>query len=166
GPDSEADPPLPPVVSPPVPPSMPPPPPAPVPAVLEPPPAADRVVPPPPRTRAVAASRPDVVAVDVVGLGAAGGDFDTLGAAASVQWFPASWLGLRLGGGARAGNVQSAQATTITLLGSAGAMLYPLRASASRPFGVWIRADYVLERPSLTHFSAQTPSSATQERWM
>ena len=168
GPASEAEPPSPPAVSPPVPPPMPPPPPpsGPVQSVLAPWPTADRVVPPPPRTRAVAASRPDVVAVDVVGLGAAGGDFATLGAAASVQWFPASWLGLRLAGGARAGNVQPAQATTITLLGSAGAVLYPLRAAASRPFGVWIRADYVLERPSLTHFSSETPSSATQERWM
>ena len=164
GPASEAEPPSPPVVSPPVPPPVPPPtpPPAPVPSVLEPPPTADRL----PRARAAGAGRPDVVAIDVVGLGAAGGDFDTLGAAASVQWLPVSWLGLRLGGGARAGNVQSAQATTLTLLGSAGAVLYPLRASASRPFGVWIRADYVLQRPSLTHFSAQTPSSATQERWM
>jgi hypothetical protein len=167
GTSTEPEPPSPPVVTPPVPTGvLPTPPLAPLPSVIEPPPAVDRVVAPPPATRAAAARRPDVVAIDVVGLGAAGGDFDSLGAAASVHWFPASWLGLRLGGGARAGNVQAAQATTLTLLGSAGAVLYPLRASASHPFGVWIRADYVLEHPSLTHFSASTPSSSTQQRWM
>lgn len=112
--------------------------------------------------------RLEVVALDVTAIGAAslGGDSDALGASAAIQWFPLRPLAFRLGGGARAGSLQRAQATTLVGLGSAGVVLYPLRASPGRPVGLWLRADYIVQRQSMTHLSADDPAAVTFERWL
>jgi hypothetical protein len=114
------------------------------------------------------APRSEIVTLDVVAIGAAGqgGDVDGVGAMAAVQWFPVRPLALRLGGGARAGNVQGAQSTTLTLLGTAGAVLHVLRATRAHRLGVWLRADFVAERQSLSHFSGDEPAPVTFDRLM
>jgi hypothetical protein len=104
----------------------------------------------------------------VLAAGAAtvGGAGDALGGSAAVQWFPLRPLAIRLGGGARAGSIQAAQANTLVLLGSAGVVLYPLSASPTHPVGVWLRADYVVQRQSMTHLSADDSAPVTLARWM
>jgi hypothetical protein len=110
----------------------------------------------------------EVVTIDVVAIGAAGqgGDVDGIGATAAAQWFPFRPLALRLGVGARAGSLQAAQSTTLTLIGTAGAALHILRATRAHRLGVWLRADYVLERQSLSHFSGDEPAPVSFDRWM
>ena len=112
--------------------------------------------------------RPDrleAVTLDVLGVGAAGGNDLAVGAAAAAQWFLVRPLAVRIAGGARAGILEVAQSTTLTLTGSAGVVLHALRASRPHRLGVWIRADYVVQRLSLTHFSSDSPT-ATMDRWL
>jgi hypothetical protein len=99
-------------------------------------------------------SPPEHFLADVTGAGAIGqgGDVDALGATGAVQWLPIRPLAFRLAGGARAGSIPRAQATTLTGFGAAGLVVYPLRATQAHSLGVWIRVDYVLEYTSVSHF--------------
>jgi hypothetical protein len=191
---AEAEPPVAPwPPSPPAPPAPPAPPPppapsgAPAPVVPAPPPEASAPSAPLTPAQAGTPSAPDRVAavpptetpvetehrwerftLDVAGIGAVGqgGDVDGVGAEAAVHWFPLRLLAFRLGAGARAGSVQAAQSTTLTLLGTAGVALHVLRATRAHRLGVWVRADYVLERQSLTYFSANGPALVGFDRLM
>jgi len=114
--------------------------------------------------------------VDVVGLGAIGigsapdsrgspSTAEGFGAAAAAQWFPASTLSVRLGAGALGGTLPNeAEATTLYLLASAGLAVHPLRARAGRPFGMAVRADYVVMRQSMSRFADESPGE--RDSWL
>jgi hypothetical protein len=89
---------------------------------------------------------------------------NALGATAGAQWLPIPRLAFRLSGGARAGSVPGAQATTLTAVGTAGIVLYPLLVTTTRWLGVWIRGGYLVEYTSMTHLSADEPHPATRDR--
>jgi hypothetical protein len=110
--------------------------------------------------------------VDVVGLGTlgvgsgVGVTAEGLGAAAAAQWFPASALSIRLGAGALGGTLSQAEATTLYLVGTAGLAVHPLRARAGRPFGVALRADYVVMRQSISRLSGDEGSPSGHDGWL
>jgi hypothetical protein len=171
----------------PSPPPAPPPPAPPPPALPAPPPALPPPVPPPAepvagavsageggssRDAAVASShapagdprRLEAVDLDVLAIGAAGGDDESVGAVLAAQWFFLRPVALRIGGGARAGNIPAAEATTVTLVGNAGLVVHFLRATPRQRLGLWLRADYVASRLSVTHLQDTHP--ATLDRWV
>jgi hypothetical protein len=97
------------------------------------------------------------LAIDVLGLGEIGGAGDdwSAGGAAAAQWFPIRTLSLRLGGGGRAGNIDPARASTLTLFATGGMAFHPWRTSLARPFGASFRAEFLFVDESVTH-SGQT----------
>jgi hypothetical protein len=111
---------------------------------------------------------PERFLVDVAGAGAIGKDasVDALGAVGAVQWFPILPLAVRLAGGARAGSIPTAQATTLTAFGTAGLVFSPLRATEAHTVGFWVRVDYVLEYTSMSHLGADPAAATTQGRLM
>ena len=174
----EPEPPPPPPSPPPAPPPpAPPPTPPPVPPPAPPGPGAGLAVTPtegrPVAEAPVASSsrapagesrRVEAVDLDVLAIGADGGDDASVGAVIAAQWSVLRPLALRIGGGARAGNIPAADATTLALVGSAGLVVHVVRATPSRRLGLWVRADYVASRLSVTHFEDAHP--ATLDRWV
>jgi hypothetical protein len=98
-----------------------------------------------------------LVALDLLALGATGiaGNADGAGGGVAAHWFVHRRVSLRFGGGVRAGSVD---ADTLTFLASAGVALHPWRAMPSRPFGLSVRADYLVVRQSTTHYDANDQS--------
>ncbi len=117
-------------------------------------------LPPPPRRPHVEI---DLLAAGGVGLG---GDATGAGGGGAVGWVVADALSLRLGASERAGSLNIAEATVFMLLLNAGVSLRPWRATRSRPFGVSVRADYLVVRQSATHFDADDPAPVTRARWL
>jgi hypothetical protein len=87
-------------------------------------------------------------ALDLFGLAATGvgGDGDGAGGGAAFSWFVWAPVSLRLGAGLRAGNINSgvARFATLTATASAGVAWHPMRSTPSHPFGMSLRADYLL----------------------
>jgi hypothetical protein len=75
-------------------------------------------------------------------------------------------LSLRLGAIDRAGSLNGAEATTSTLVTSAGISLHPWQPAPSQPFTVSLRLDYVLVRESATHLDFDDASPVTAARWV
>jgi hypothetical protein len=112
------------------------------------------------------------LAVDLLAVGAtaiAGGAnsfANSAGGTGAVQWFVHPRLSLRLGGAVRAGALDVAEAHVTYLVGSAGVVLLIVRPTPSLPFAVSLRADYLLEHESATHFDSDDPSPVSRGRWV
>lgn len=143
-----------------------PPPPPPAPPPKAPPPPVD-VPPPAPSNEAVRVPEPprvwrgafEAAALGSVGIAGYGGG---LGAALGIRYNLGSGFALRVGGGARGGDVPPAQATSLFVFGAAGLAW----ATVPRPVGFGIRADLLLTRLQLSHFSADDPTPVRQSRWI
>jgi hypothetical protein len=150
----------------------PPAPPAPAPPVAQPPPPRTAPRPEPPAENLAEAASPSGnatgprYALDFVGVGAAGlgGDVQTGGGGAALETFLSPHVSARIGGAVRAGGVGNAPARALTLLATAGVALRPWATSAARPFGVALRADYVLMNQSVTHMSTSGADLSTLAR--
>jgi hypothetical protein len=106
---------------------------------------------PRPVAPSTAAPRPDF-ALDVLGLGEIGGGGDWgAGGGAAAQWFPIRNLSVRLAGGLRAGSIDAAHATTLTLFASGGMAFHPWRTSLAHPFGASFRAEFLFLDESVTY---------------
>jgi hypothetical protein len=105
----------------------------------------------------------DLLAVGGVGIG---GNATGAGGGAAVGWFATQGLSLRVGASERAGSLDVAEATVFTLLINAGVALHPWRPTRSHPFGLSVRADYLLARQSATHFDSDDPAPVTRSRWL
>jgi len=75
-------------------------------------------------------------------------------------------LAFRVGGGALAGTVSEADATTLYLTGTAGIAIHPFRARPGRPVGAALRVEYVLERQSMSRVASSPTTPGSYERWM
>jgi hypothetical protein len=104
----------------------------------------------------------EAAALGSVGVGGYGGG---LGASLGVRWnLPASFA-LRLGVGARGGEVPPAQATSLVVFGAVGlAWSVPSRFVA--PFAIGVRTDLLLSRLQLSHLDEDDPSPVRQWRWV
>ncbi len=107
----------------------------------------------------------DLLAVGATALGSAG-IANSAGGAGAVEWFAHTRLSLRLGGSVRAGELDVAEAHVTNLLASAGVVLLVVRPTPSLPFAATLRADYLLEHESATHFDSDDPSPVTRGRWV
>ena len=66
----------------------------------------------------------------------------------------------------RAGELDVAEAHVTNLVTSAGVVLLAVRPTRSLPFAASVRADYLLEHESATHFDSDDPSPVTRGRWV
>jgi hypothetical protein len=104
-------------------------------------------------------------ALDLVGIGAAGGAGEMQGGAGgALETFVSSRLSIRVGGAVRAGPVEGARAWTLTLRGAAGLAVRPWGDTASHGFAMALRADYVVESQSVTHYAPDGPDVSTRSR--
>jgi hypothetical protein len=108
------------------------------------------------------------VAVDLLFAGTAwiGGKATGAGGAAGVHWFPLPLLSVRLGAAEKTGSLNAAEASFFTVGMTAGLALHPFEMSVDRPFGLTVRADYLLVRESVSHFDADDPAPVTHVRWL
>jgi hypothetical protein len=105
----------------------------------------------------------DVMAAGSIGVGSTA---QGIGGGAAVHWFVLPALSVRLGANARVGSLDAAAATLSTIDSSAGIAVHPRLATQSRPFGLSVRADYVLSRQSATHYDSDDPGPVTNARWL
>lgn len=106
----------------------------------------------------------DVMAAGSIGVGSTA---QGIGGGAAVHWFVLPALSVRLGANARVGSLDVAAATLSAIDASAGIAVHPWVATRSRPFGLSVRADYVLSRESATHFdSDDLHGPVTDARWL
>jgi hypothetical protein len=108
------------------------------------------------------------LAVDLVAVGATGigGVANAAGGAGALEWFVHPRLSLRLGGAVRAGELDVAEAHVTTMVASAGLVFLAIRPTRSAPLGAAVRADYLLEHESATHFDSDDPSPVSRGRWV
>lgn len=106
-------------------------------------------------------------ALDLFALGAKGigGKADAGGGAVGVSWYPWAPLSLRLGGSVRAGSIDGLPSSTLTATASAGVAWHPVRSTLSHPFGVSLRAEYVLLYQSMQYFLVGA-SAESQHGWL
>jgi hypothetical protein len=99
----------------------------------------------------------DLLAIGSTGVG---GDASGLGGEVGAQWFPIELVSLRLGAGVRGGSIDAVQGRTLTLLVSAGAVVSPWRVTPARPFGMAMRADFLIISQSVTRVTSgfESPS--------
>lgn len=107
-------------------------------------------------------------AVDASGAGAlaVGGAGDGVGASLAGHWYFVPRLSLRVGAGVRSGQVGTAQATSLTLLGSIGLGFRLLETRPGQPISLGGRAALLAVRESLSHLSADDSAASTQDRWL
>jgi hypothetical protein len=105
------------------------------------------------------------IAVDALAIGSLGlnGSANSLGGSAALQWFAFRRLSLRIGAGLRGGDIDAAQATTLTMTVCAGPVFHLWRTNEPGSFGVSARVEYALVLESLTHFALGT---ATKSRFL
>jgi hypothetical protein len=87
------------------------------------------------------------------GAQALGGAGAGVGGGVAVRWLPGSW-GLRVGARARSGSVGEAQASSLALAVSAGALRSLVHPGRGGGFGLAVRADLLLLYEALSHFSS------------
>jgi hypothetical protein len=108
------------------------------------------------------------VGVDLLFAGTAGigGNASGAGGAAGVHWFPLPLVSVRLGAAEQTGSLNQAEASVFTVGMTAGLALHPFEMSLDRPFGLTVRADYLLLRQSVSHFDSDDPAPVTRVRWL
>jgi hypothetical protein len=140
----------------------------------QPPPAADAAPPPAPLPSPLPAPPPPLAALpqaderphpkapppmpsfalDLFAMGSwgvYGNGMDGGGGGVAGAWFPLPALSLRLGVGVRAGSIGLVQTSALNAPMTVGAGWHPIRATPSHPFGVSMRAGYVLLYESLQY---------------
>src|SRR5262249_38094188 len=105
-------------------------------------------------------------ALEFFGTGAAGigASLLTVGGGAASETLLTPHLGLRIGGVLRTGEAADSAARTLALLGTAGLELRVWPGTESRPFGISLRADYVLMNQTATHRSPSGDEVSTKTR--
>ncbi len=113
-------------------------------------------------------SRPPPFAFDlgILGTLGIGGSGSALGGEAGLHWFAAGPMSVRLGTVIMGGSVDAAQGTLLDVQGTLGVALHPWMSSPRRPFGLSVRADYVLMYEALSHASPLESSPVTPSRWL
>ena len=104
----------------------------------------------------------EAAALGSVGVGGYGGG---LGAALGVRWNLGEGFALRLGAGARGGEVPPAQATSLVVFGAVG-VAWSVPTHLVAPFGLGVRADLLLSRFQLSHLDEDDPVPDRQWRWI
>jgi hypothetical protein len=89
-----------------------------------------------------------------------------VGPAIALHVFVAGPLSLRAGVGARWGSVSGAQASALTVVPSAGAVVHALRPTTAQRFGASIRFDYLLAYESLTRSTPDALGQSHRARWV
>ncbi len=142
----------------------------PVPTASLPPPSlptAQPTVAPPPRERPPEAfvrhASFDATGAAAVGIGT-GGYGGGFGGNLSGRVYFTDWLAVRLGGGARVGSVDPAQATSTVLVGAAG-LAVELPSAPGRRFAAGAHLSALVLRQQLTHFSGDEPNPESQAIW-
>jgi hypothetical protein len=109
------------------------------------------------------------VSIDLRAVGTVGvaGTSEDGGGAVAVEWMALAPLAARWGVGIVGGGVSEAQASTIAVQGTVGIALHPVvaRSSAGSPVGLSIRAEYLLERLSMSRDASSTGPSV-RARWL
>jgi hypothetical protein len=105
----------------------------------------------------------DAVGSTSVGIG---GEAPGWGGSLSARWYFRYPIGLRIGGSARAGAIDPAQATSLHLHAAAGLVWLALPATVDRPFEVGARIDVLAIRERLTHYDSDDPEPADLARWI
>jgi len=83
-----------------------------------------------------------------------------VGGALGVRWHPGRRIGLRIGVGARFGEIRAAQAVTMTGAAAAGVVAYVIPPAEERRLALGLRADALLLYESLSHLSADDTAPA------
>jgi hypothetical protein len=94
------------------------------------------------------------------------GETKGVGPAIALHVVVAGPLSLRAGVGARWGNVSGAEASALTVIPSAGAVVHALRATGAQRFGASIRFDYLLAYESLSRSTPDTLGQTHRTRWV
>jgi hypothetical protein len=127
-----------------------------------------RVAPPPaPAVVAVAPPAPPPrLALDLMVMGSlgVGGDADALGGAFVLRRALAPWIAVRGELLGRAGVVQAAQATSLSMHLAAGVAVSPLGNPATRPASLEVRTDLAVMYESLGHLSSDDVDRVRQAR--
>jgi len=100
----------------------------------------------PPRRFALDAAVAGGFAIDGAGSG--------VGGALGLRWHPTRHIGLRIGAGARFGEVRDAQATTLTLAAAIGLIATLVPPADERRLALGLRVDGLLLYESLSHLSS------------
>jgi hypothetical protein len=108
----------------------------------------------------------DLLGEAATGIGASAATEGTEGGGAAIEWFLHRQLSVRLGAVVRAGAIDVAAAHTTTVVTSAGLVLQPWQTTPSQPFGVTLRADYILVRESMTHDDSDDLTPVQDARWL
>ena len=105
-------------------------------------------------------------AVDLAGAGSVGfgGDAGGLGGVLGGRWYVTRSVALRLAFGARAGEIASAQATSLVLYGAAGIAVRVWATAGPRPFELGARGDLMIMQQGVTR--ATTSTTAHLTRWL
>jgi hypothetical protein len=113
------------------------------------------------------APRPWVGSVDAAAIGSVGvaGYGGGIGAAIGARWRLTPALAVRVGGGARSGDVAPAQASSLVMYGAMGLALHTSE-SLSRSFELGARADLLLMRLTLNHLDSDDPATVHESRWV
>jgi hypothetical protein len=94
------------------------------------------------------------------------GEASGVGPAIALHLFVARPVSLRAGVGARWGEVAGAQASVLTVVPSAGAVVHALRATRAQRFGVSARLDCLLAYESLTRSTPDALGQVSRTRWL
>ncbi len=94
------------------------------------------------------------------------GSADGIGGGGNARWLALRWLAVGVGAWARAGGIDTAEASVSTLGLTSGVALYLFSPAPAQPFGLAIRADYLLVRQSATHFDSDDASPVHVTRWL
>jgi hypothetical protein len=86
------------------------------------------------------------------------------GGGVAGSWFPVPSASLRLSGGVRAGSSGLVQTSTLSVPMTVGVGWHAVRTTLSRPFGIALRADYVLLYESLQYM--RLGGGGMRDRWL
>jgi hypothetical protein len=106
--------------------------------------------------------------VDALGSTAVGvrGESPGWGGVASARWYFAPPFGLRLGISARAGEIDPAQATSLSMHLAAGVVWVVVAATGERRWEIGARLDALAMRERLTHFDSDDTEPVDLARWL
>jgi hypothetical protein len=118
--------------------------------------------PPPAATSFIPSFALDLFAVGAWGV--AGDGVNGGGGGVAGAWFPLPSMSLRLSGGVRAGSSGLVQTSTLSVPMTIGVGWHPVRTTMSHPFGISLRADYVLFYESLQY--SRLGGGGMMDRWL